>query len=50
MYTEGGFDNVDDGFDCVDVGDDLANTFHGVGSVSEEEDGGLLDRCCGTRR
>jgi len=33
--TEGGLDDVDDGLDGVDVGDDLSDAFHGIGAVSE---------------
>lgn len=44
MGTQCGFDNIDNGFDGVDVGDNLSNSLHGVSAVSEEKNGRLLDR------
>ena len=49
-YTKGSFDDVDDGLDGVDIGDDLSDSLHGVGAVSEKENGGLLSRGGSTKR
>lgn len=40
--SEGCFDNIDYCFNGVDVGNDLSDTFHGFGTISEKKNGGLL--------
>ncbi len=40
--TESGFDDINDCFDGVNVGDDLSDTLHGLSTISEEKNGGLL--------
>ena len=40
--TESGLDNINDCFDGVNVGDDLSDTLHGLSTISEKKNGGLL--------
>lgn len=43
-HTESSFDNIDDGFNSVNIRDDLPNALHGIGSISEQKNGWLLSQ------